>query len=315
MCDNIIQMVQNSKSMKEWNRSYEVSSYILENNIKHTGYETPFVNEFVMETFIRKKLVDEDRMIREATYELSADVDYVFAEVKTFLEDFEKNSKIYTDKFKKQNIIPKFVCTSNNLPSDLSKQAHEIKPIQIIIGRAPEGENSYYDPSLKRIFINVIPYKVIETLIEHDMSFDELDKHTKEKFHKFSKVQSRQAIIHEIAHWIDDSLNNNHITKYLKKAIDSSKTRNEISKEALETDIEIQSYTHSVKQYKDDLGEKKWNVLTFKQLFDDTALGVVIDELREDPVALKKWKRKLFKRLAREDLIGNNMDSLELKDL
>jgi hypothetical protein len=121
---------------------------------------------------------------------------------------------------------------------------------------------------------------------------------------EFTEEKIKGSIHHELAHWIDDTMNNQHIKKRLDKAMELN-TANLGGIPVNATKMEIQGQIHNVKQLKNKY-ENEWDNLTFVEMLRlSPALNTVYMGL---PYKFKiKWIRDLKTRMYREGLLGNNM--------
>ena len=121
---------------------------------------------------------------------------------------------------------------------------------------------------------------------------------------EFTEEKIKGSIHHELAHWIDDTMNNRHIRKRLDKAMELNNSNlGGIPVNA--SKMEIQGQIHNVKQLKNKY-ENNWDNLTFVEMLRlSPALNTVYRDL---PYKFKvRWVRDLKTRMYREGLLGNNM--------
>jgi hypothetical protein len=121
---------------------------------------------------------------------------------------------------------------------------------------------------------------------------------------EFTEEKIKGSIHHELAHWIDDTMNNQHIKKRLDKAMELN-TANLGGVPVIASKMEIQGQIHNVKQLKNKY-ENNWDNLTFVEMLRlSPALNTVYRDL---PYKFKvKWIRDLKTRMYREGLLGKNM--------
>jgi len=128
-------------------------------------------------------------------------------------------------------------------------------------------------------------------------------------------VRVKSTIRHELTHWLDDSLHNMHLSKTAKTF--NVLTRNGPAKEMEkfykkavahgEDDIylaplEITAAVNQIAEVKRRIGEKKYNALTWADLMEMIpSLGNLNARLGTE------WRKRMFSRLARENLIGTNL--------
>ena len=286
-------------------------------NEERCGYKYPFLNEQSLESFLKHNIYTEETLINEITYEHASDIDYIYEQyLKPFVNNFLKNDKKYIKKFSDDGFILYTKFDSNELPSDVAKQANQTNPIEIGIGIMHDA--SFYIPQQNNIFFTILPSKLIQLMHDRDISFDELEDHVKRKFKlMLSESNLKATISHELAHWLDESLRDNKVSTYLKKIPKQWKQEN-ISVNNLAAEIEVQAYMNGLNTFRKSFSDNEWNNLTFKELFElSTPLRDLLKLLkqRKDKNIIEKWKRKFFERMARENLIGKNMKSEQLTDL
>lgn len=310
---NNINENQKRKPLKKLNSKIRALTFSLNEQV--CGYASPFINENSLANFLQRTTHKDEYYLTEALYEHDLDIEYIYENyAKPFIEDLLKNSKQYIDEYRKNGEIVYRSFDSSELPSDFSKQSHRKNPVRIFIGIS--DENSIYDHNKKIIKINVLYGSFIQDMIDdHMYSFDEifLDSYNELKALIYRDI--KPAIAHELAHWFDDSLKQEAIKKYIDVLKKRYKKQSDAQWNLLRSYIEIQGYIHDVKQHKNQMSQEEWDALSFKQFFELIGLDNIADEIRHDKYAFAKWKKQLFKRLAREDLIGKNMKSEEIGDL
>jgi len=292
-------------------KPFNIRNFLYKLNESNYGYATPFVNEVSLSNFLSRANKSDDFYILEATYEHDQDIKYLYEKIKPFAKQFVDNFKDYLEQHEQQKKVLMGTIESTELPSDLAKQANKKNPVTITFG--VYGDNCFYSHHKKHIHINFVPGKLLHSLVEEKRV---IDNFVVGQIKEIIFTELRISIAHELTHWLDESLKG-AISKYigfLNKKYDEK----DISKaqwDYLRSYIEIQGSVHDVKQLKQEVGDEQWNKMTFKQMFDRSGLSDVADEIRSDEQALTKWKKQIFKRLAREELIGNNMRSKEFSGL
>lgn len=121
---------------------------------------------------------------------------------------------------------------------------------------------------------------------------------------EFNEEKIKGSIHHELAHWIDDTLNNQHINKRLNKAMEvGTKDLGGIPVNA--TKMEIQGQIHNIKQLHNKYSNF-WNTLTFDEMISfSPPLSTIFKGLKGD--IKTKWIRNLKTRMHREGLLGKLM--------
>jgi hypothetical protein len=127
---------------------------------------------------------------------------------------------------------------------------------------------------------------------------------------EFTEDKIKGSIHHELTHWIDDTMNNYHITKRVNKAMELG-TVNFGGIPVNSTKMEIQAQIHNVKQlhnkYKD-----VWDNLTFIDMIEKSLpLMTILNSFSENETIRTKWIRDLKTRMYREGLLGKKMVGTE----
>ena len=250
-----------------------------------------YIKQLLRETLLSERLTDVDddvNMLYNRFFE--GDV-----------EEF-KNTGIFTRKMFDYNETTTFI-----LQSQEAKQAHLLNPCKIIINN---GKN-FYNPSQKTIGFGVNDNAVNYIFNNHEGNFksaiDSLYDAPSQQSNlskEFKEEKIKGSIHHELAHWIDDTMNNQHLNKRINKQIELGRSNlGGISVNA--SKMEIQGQIHNVKQlynkYKDI-----WDEIPFHKLLSlSISLNTVYKELSGD--VRKQWIRDLKTRMAREGLLGKKM--------
>lgn len=122
--------------------------------------------------------------------------------------------------------------------------------------------------------------------------------------HEFTEEKIKGSIHHELAHWIDDTLNNNHINKRINKAMERG-TRDLGNIPVNATKMEIQAQIHNIKQLHNKYFDI-WDSLSFDDMLKySPPLSHVNQSLTDDTKI--KWVRNIKTRMHREGLLGKNM--------
>lgn len=192
---------------------------------------------------------------------------------------------------------------SGDLVSENAKSAHIINPIEIQVWNYVE--HNAYIPTLNKIQLGLVKPHVNVLFNFHNLASNEYIRFRNE----FSIKRIRSTIRHELTHWIDDSLNNLHISKLVDRV--SNMKGSEGMKMFLQgkdivnlTDREINAIVNQLDQLKKDLGRGIWNQLTWDDL--ETLIGSAYSK-HFSPEIGKEFRKKLKKRMAREKILGKNM--------
>lgn len=199
------------------------------------------------------------------------------------------------------------------------KEAWDLNPVYFTIN-APSGNS--YTPSTRRISLS-LNRKALELLSPrynktgsvHELSKILSQSDVKKWFNDISEAKVKASINHELAHYIDDTLNKNHITRKLGRLEHQGATNPKAYKrytggyeDVYLSDMEIEAQIHNVYQMKRAY-PAKWNSLTFEEMaFLDPSLHATFERLKaRNPKEFVIWKKKMRVRMAREGLLGDWM--------
>jgi hypothetical protein len=258
----------------------------------------------------------------ERTFDIDDDVNYVYSFIfKPYIEQL-KNKTFNEDLNKKWPVINEIGCVfeyidSNKLKCMESKLAHELKPIYIFGGVFTTESKIVYDRKIKErnyIIISLDKY-LTEIFIKSNFDFRNMKNFISEKQIQIAKNMLKESYIksmiyHELSHWLNSTLHNDHIEKVvlLAKKYENPDLLKLKTKDVNLTHFEIDAQIHGLKQiYKDN--KLKWSKLTFPQLFTlyPSLYSIYIDVKEYGKDILDIWLQTLIKRMNRENLLGNNM--------
>lgn len=235
----------------------------------------------------------------EKITDVNIDVDMIYD--KYFREGIDyinTTDKLDTSLFKKAIIY------SDSLSSPLCIEANIINPIEILINVKNNATN-HYNPFEKIINLHV-NYNATNYVSNFRTLTDAINDlpNPKQRIslsNQFKESSIKGSIHHELVHWIDDSLNNQHIVTKLNKARD----KNIPLKNVNYMSFEIQSQIHNIVQLKRKY-EDVWDNLTFDEMMSlSPALSVVMNN--SDSINKNIWIKRLKQRMDREGLLGKNM--------
>ena len=251
-----------------------------------------------MKDYIKKLL--REGILTEKIANIDIDVNMLYdMYFRDDIEEVGRTGIITDDMFKMKET------NTSILKDDESLLANENNKCNILINY---GRN-FYRPST-----NLISLSVDGGAKDYVMRFDgnindaadELDSNSQRHNlpREFTEEKIKGSIHHELAHWIDDTMNNQHIRKRLDKAMELNNA-NLGGIPVTASKMEIQGQIHNVKQLKNKY-ENEWNNLTFVEMLRlSPALNTVYLGL---PNKFKtKWIRDLKTRMYREGLLGNSM--------
>jgi hypothetical protein len=258
--------------------------------------------------FNMKKLIRillRESLINERLMDVDDDVDFIYnAFFKMDIDDIKNTGIIKSNMFNKKEF------GTDDLKSPLSQKANKINPCAIGINF---GTN-YYSPMNSQISMS-INYDAFHFILdEFDGNLKKAIQELKLQGNKsmsinlsneFSESKIKGSIHHELVHWVDDALHNDHIKKRANKASETGKGMTKKGLPINADKMEIQGQIHNVVQLKKEY-YNTWDSLTFEDLLKlSTTLNVVYNQLKDD--IKTKWKRDLLTRMHREGLLGKKM--------
>jgi len=188
------------------------------------------------------------------------------------------------------------------LKSEESKLAHELNPCKILINFGGNG----YNPVDKEIRIS-IHGQALDYAMEYDGNLElalnkllPLRNQRSSFLQEFSEEKIKGTIHHELAHWLDDTFNKEHLKYKVTKTPEILKNFN-----INVTKHEIHGQMHNIKQLHNKYKEI-WDGLTFQDLLTmSPSLNTIYHRLPQD--IKKQWLKDLKKRMHRENLLGKRM--------
>lgn len=265
------------------------------------------VNKIEESTMKLKNVLES--IIKEATFDITKDVDYIYVNggFKKFVEDFNNQLEPYKDEILYGRDVLFKIIKSTELPSKDSKKASKIKPIQIKCGIMG---GSYYNPKESEIATSMTK-SGLRVIYTGDMSLlSAIDKKTLSK--EITEDRIKASISHELSHWLDDVNHNNQITKLtsLANELGSANVMKLKKQDVNLTYFEIDAQIHGIKPIY--LNHKKeWDEYTLEDLFymyvPLTTIYNRVKQYGKDVTDL--WQKTLIKRLNREGMLGKNMRS------
>ena len=241
-------------------------------------------------------------IILESTFNIGKDVDMLYA---LLFKDTVRQIHNGTWDGELKDIIS---LSTANLSSLKARKAHKLNPMLIITTHENE-----YNPGNN--FISIALGKGALQLIKDEGSFEKAIEFLKnmgvpEQVQKFKRdltpSRVKGSIYHELSHWLDDTFHNNHLRDKISRAPASDgKSLSQGEANVGLTKYEINAQIHSIKQLKRDYAAK-WDLLSFQDLINlHTSLMQISQNLSDTD--LIRWKRMILSRMAREGLVGNQM--------
>jgi len=186
---------------------------------------------------------------------------------------------------------------SSRLRSTAAKLATEINPVKIeIFSRHP---GNLYDPRGKVINLGPTNNAVSGLANIRYVARGSIAALKAE----WTELRIKATIRHELTHWLDDSLNNLHMSDIAKTNIQRfGEYLKAGQRDVALGHIEVEAVVSTIAEIKRQLGKNKYEELTWDDLMAlHPAIGVLNRELGAP------WRRKIASRLARERLLGKNM--------
>lgn len=245
-------------------------------------------------------------LINESLSDIDDDVDMLYDLY------FKKDIK----KLEQTKIIDKTMFGSHRsetsmLKNQLCIKANELNPCIIIINGDTERKypGFYYDPNKKIISLSLksSAYQFAEQFNGNIMdAYNDLTGRQKISFgNEFKDYRIKGSIHHELAHWLDDTFNNEHIQKHVNKRING--TVNKKIENSFMVNHEVYAMLNGIKQVKRK-HEDVWDELTFADLIKlMPSLITVFGKLTigQQEIYFKTLQKKMF----REGLLGRNMNN------
>jgi hypothetical protein len=260
-----------------------------------------FIKKTVVETLHEEKKQGR-LLIQERLAEVDDDVDLIYDLY--FKKDIEyvKNTGHIND-----DLFEEYFTDTSILKTPLCVEAHEKNPCKIFVNNKERARKSpnHYNPLENEICVSI--HQRLKNLIIHDFNGDmsvAADYIDNRIYKEFDEDKIKGSIHHELAHWIDDTLNKRHIKKRIEKQI-KKQTVNLNNIPVNMTKMEIQGQIHNIKQLYRKYKEN-WDELTFNDLKNlSPTLNVIYNNLNHNQRI--EWLKTLKKRMYRENLLGKKM--------
>lgn len=219
--------------------------------------------------------------------------------------------KIYVDAVEKGDSLPdvKFLTMSGEEFAKKSKnreiqKAQKIKPLRLLTFNNLNGEGNAYFPSEKRInfSININVYKMIkdDSNIGNNIPLDQRQFFNNE----ITEARIKGSIMHELSHWLNDAFHNNNVSVSSKKDLIGKNKGVNRSHQFL-TDYELDAQVHAIIQYRKK-NRIVWNKMTLTEALENMPFYFALKTKVTDS-EMKEWKRYMYTRLSRENLLGKKM--------
>lgn len=248
---------------------------------------------------IIKKLLREG-LISEKLTQVDSDVDLLYNTY--FKEDIDyinKTGYVNNGLFKTNKT------NTSVLTSEESIKANELNQCVILVNI----KGNTYNPSGHIITVSItkdaIDFVINEFKGDLQAAINYLEEPQRASLRKeFTEEKIKGSIHHELAHWIDDTMHNQHIMKRTNKAMELG-TANIGGIPVNSTKMEIQGQIHNIKQLYNKFNDV-WDDMSFTELVSHSpTLNIISRQLKGDTKI--NWIRNLKTRMNREGLLGKNM--------
>ena len=276
----------------------EMVNFKPEDNIKYFSTDDELENYYNI--VVNKPLEENDSLLNEKLADVDDDVDMLYDMYFRESVDEVKRTGIINAKVFKQ-----LETDTSILKNEKCIKAHEINPCKLLVNKS----SNHYDPVNSIISIgislNAANYIISNFMgdIQKAIAYQDEDQRSSLS-REFTEERIKGSIHHELAHWLDDTFNNQHI----KKRIDKNLAGEVLPYNTVTVNahyMEIQGQIHNIKQlhnkYKDI-----WDDLTFEGMINlSPPLTHVYKTL---PYTNKvNWVKNLKLRMFREGLLGKKM--------
>jgi hypothetical protein len=252
---------------------------------------------------------NEFTILNESVFKLNTVVDFIY---NTYFKELidHVNSGLEVWPLKKAKLY------SNDLPKNkYINLANESNPLIIYINSG-NGNVYYPNDGAMSLSVNenaydfVRTYGTLPTAVNVLKSTGKPEK-AKALINEFTPARIKGSIHHELNHWLDDTLRNQHLQKLMTKAGDADphKRSNIVRQgnpDVALTNYEREAQIHSIVQLKRQYG-RQWNRLSFEEMIRlNPSLEHIYDNAKEGGW-LDEWKQLLLRRMHREGLLGKAM--------
>jgi hypothetical protein len=247
---------------------------------------------------------NNDSLLTEKLTDVDDDVNMLYDMFfKKGVEDIQRTNRISSRTFEQTDV------DTSILKNELCVKAHELNPCKIMINKG----NNFYKPgdSIISIAANLQAANFVITQYDGDLNraADALEPPQSIMIKKeYTEERIKGSIHHELAHWIDDTFNNQHLKKRIEKnlALNSAGEALPFDKVTVNAHyMEIQAQIHNIKQLHNKYADT-WDTLSFDEMIGMSPS--LYNTYRSLPYSLKtQWVKKLKMRMFREGLLGKRM--------
>jgi hypothetical protein len=265
-------------------------------------------------------MITFDEFLVEALVDISReDINKIYSPLSKFISELAEIIETYPyswgsgiideiiSKYSKTPNLPVKSFNSSVFKSKQAQIAHQSNPITVEVYLHNNRCNSY-SPKESKIYIGLTDNLVnFLRTVAYTKNNQEYIKHKNSLFNDINDVKLKSTIRHELTHWIDDSLHNKHISKLIVSPSFREKVNQGLANGIdvrYEMPHEITAIVNQIAEIKRRIGDKKYNLLTWVDILEKVpGLKIINDELGVS------WRRVIFSRLARENLIGAKFTS------
>ena len=261
-----------------------------------------------------------ENLITERLTDVEEDVDFIYDKFfKEDIDEVQRTGIVTTNMFKIHETDSNILKSNQAREANLSTLKKFKKPITIYINKKfSHGFDNFYNYKDNIISIG-ISRDALEYALDHhrgdiQKAADGLPLKLKVTFkQQFTEEKIKGSIHHELAHWIDQTFNNDAVSRSVNRynLMVNKKKRHKNAPEGSGTDInfeymERQGQIHNIKQLYNK-HKDQWDKLTFKGMLE---LSPALDKVyytMGDKNLRDKWVRLIKQRMYREGLLGKNM--------
>lgn len=261
-----------------------------------------------------------ENLITERLTDVEEDVDFIYDKFfKEDIDEVQRTGIVTTDMFKIHETDSNILKSNQAREANLSTLKKFKKPVTIYINKKfSHGFDNFYNYKDNIISIGISRGALEYALDDHrgdiQKAADGLPLKLKVTFkQQFTEEKIKGSIHHELAHWIDQTFNNDAVSRSVNRynLMVHKKKRHKNAPEGSGTDInfeymERQGQIHNIKQLYNK-HKDRWDKLTFKEMLELSPALDTVYHTMGDKNLRDKWIRLIKQRMYREGLLGKNM--------
>jgi hypothetical protein len=261
-----------------------------------------------------------ENLITEKLTDVEDDVDLIYNKYfKKDIDEVQRTGIVTNDMFKTDQTDSNILISNEAREANLVTLKKFKTPVTIFINkRFSHNIDNFYSFKDNIISIGISRGAVEYVLDDHggdiQKAADGLPLKLKVTFkQQFTEEKIKGSIHHELAHWIDQTFNNDSVSRAVDRynMLAQKKKRQKNAAEGSGTDInfeyiERQGQIHNIKQLYNKHKEQ-WDKLTFKEMLELSPALDTIYYILGDKNLRDKWVRLIKQRMYREGLLGKNM--------